>query len=148
MNALKFAVLSTISLAISGCCAPPSGGKSSPGGTPGATPAAPKADEPATTVDLKTLLKDYKDNEVRADGLYKDKRVQLTGKVGDIKKDMLNKIYVTLGTGAQFEMPVVQCFFDDEHTAKASALSKGQSLTVKGRVSGLMMNVLVKDCEL
>lgn len=136
-------------LGVSGCCG---GGSRDAGGTTGTSGLVPSPPEkvekgPATEVDIKTLLKEYKDNEVRADGQFKDKYVQVTGKVGDIKKDITNSIYVTLGTGAAFEIPQVQCFFDDIHAQKAASLSKGATVTVKGRVSGLMMNVLVKDCE-
>lgn len=42
---------------------------------------------------------------------------------------------------------MVQCFFDDAHAAKAAQFNKGDTVTVRGRVDGLMMNVLVKDCE-
>lgn len=61
---------------------------------------------------------------------------------------MLGSIYVTLGTGAAFESPTVQCFFEKEHEQVVAALSKGNKVTVNGRVSGLMMNVLVKKCAL
>lgn len=133
-----------LALCLAACCAPPTEKK---GSSATIAQAPPKAEVPPTPVDIKTLLKEYKDNEVRADVQFKGKRVQITGKVGDIKKDIMDRIYVTVGTGKQLEIPEVQCFFDDEHASKAAALSKGQSITVKGTVKGLMMNVLVEDCE-
>jgi hypothetical protein len=122
----------------------------SSGAAPGATPAATAEPEraPATPVAIETLLADYHGNEVRADGLYKGKRLQVTGVVGDIKKDILDKIYVTLGTGKTFETPVVQAFFDDEHTAAVSTLNKGSKLQVECTCGGLMMNVLMNDCAI
>ncbi len=112
------------------------------------SPGPAKSEAPAITLPIATLLGEYKDNEVRADGKYKGKRVQVTGTVGNIKKDMLNSIYITVGTGKQFEIPIVQCFVKKGQTAKASALSKGAQVTVRGRVDGLMMNVLVKECDI
>lgn len=97
---------------------------------------------------LRTLLNDYKSNEVRADSLYKSQLVEVRGRVRDTKRDVLNDIYVTVGTGAEFEIPVVQCFLDESQAAQASALRKGQEVTVRGRVNGLMMNVSLHDCEL
>jgi hypothetical protein len=98
-------------------------------------------------VEIRTLLREYADNEVRADSNFKDQVIQTAGIVDDVKKDITNSIYVTLGTGKQFEIPQVQCFFDDAQAQKAASLSKGAKIGVRGRVSGLMMNVLVKDCE-
>lgn len=120
-----------------------------------ATSAGPKAEpkavpkaEPATPVPLKTLLAEYKDNEVRADAKFKDKVIQVSGKVDDVKKDFLDNMYVTVGTGAMFEIPQVQCFLADSETSKAASLSKGSTVTVQGRVDGLMMNVLVQECTI
>lgn len=101
----------------------------------------------AIVVPIKTLLNEYKDNEVRADAQFEGKLVQITGTVGEVKKDILGDIYVTLGTGAPFEIPVAQCFFDDKHTKQAAMLSKGTTVTIRGRVDGLMMNVIIKDAE-
>jgi len=106
-----------------------------------------KPAEAPKQVDIKTLLREYADNEVRADSSFKGQVILTSGVVDDVKKDITNSIYVTVGTGKQFEIPQVQCFFDDEHAAKAAALSKGAKVGIRGRVSGLMMNVVVRDCE-
>jgi putative nucleic acid binding protein len=97
-------------------------------------------------VSVGELLSEYKDNEVRADGKFKGKLIETHGKVGDIKKDITGGIYVTIGTGGQFEMPVVQCFVAAGQEEEAAKLSKGQVITVRGKVDGLMMNVIVKSC--
>ena len=102
----------------------------------------------AQPVALVTLLKEYKDNEVRADSQFKGKFVRIAGKVGDVKKDFADKPYVTLGTGAAFEIPQVQCMLSDSSISRASSLSKGSPVEVSGRVDGLMMNVLMRDCDI
>jgi len=134
------------SLAVSACCGgvKPDGGKGTSGGTP--EPAA----GPATPVDLATMLKDYKENEVRADGQYKGKFVQITGKANEIKKDFTDSIIVSVGvTGAQFEHPIANCYVGKAQTAQASALAKGAKVTVKGRVDGfVVMNVVMRQCEI
>lgn len=97
-------------------------------------------------VGIRELLSDYKNNEIGADNKYKGSHVQITGIVGNIKKDIMDNLYVTLGTGAQFEIPEVQAFFDDSMNNKLGSLNKGQKLTVVCRIDGLMMNVIGKDC--
>jgi hypothetical protein len=118
--------------------------------TGGNQPAASSTSSPAASarwVEISTLLDEYRDNEVRADSSFKGSWIQTTGYVDDVKRDFMNSIYVTLGTGRELEIPQVQCFFEDSEAKKAAALSKGARVTVRGRVEGLMMNVLVKRCE-
>lgn len=148
---LTAAVLGVL-LAFALACDSKKGGGSSAGSpSPGAAAPAkegsttPAAAAPALKLEVKALLKDYKENEVAADTKYKDKIVEITGTVDQIKKDVFDHIYVTVGTGAPFEIPTAQCFFDDSATAQAAALKKGQKITIRGRVDGLMMNVLIKD---
>lgn len=102
----------------------------------------------AMQVDIRQLLRDYEGNEVAADNRYKGKSVEVTGIVGDIKKDLMSNLYVTLGTGKEFEIPTVQAFFDDSMNAQLGNLRKGQKLTVICTISGLMMNVLGKNCQI
>jgi hypothetical protein len=115
--------------------------------TPAAEP-APEVAKVATAVDLSTLLSEYKGNEVRADGLFKGHLIQTTGTVGDIKNDILNHPYVTVGHGQEFEVPVLQCSLADDQAQAATTLRKGQRITVRGNVTGLMMNVLADDCRI
>lgn len=106
--------------------------------------AAPEAS--AMQVEIRQLLGDYKANEVAADNLYKGNLVEVTGIVGDIKKDIMDNLYVTLGTGKKFEIPQVQAFFDDSMNNQLGSLRQGQRLTVVCTIKGLMMNVLGEDC--
>ncbi len=105
---------------------------------------APKAVE--VTVPMVELLLAYKSNEVAADQKYKGKRVRTTGVVSEIKKDILDDIYVTLGTGAELEFPQVQAFFPDSLASKAAGLTSGQTITVDCDCEGLLVNVLMKEC--
>lgn len=97
-------------------------------------------------MDIRKLLADYSNNEVGADNKYKGKQVQVTGTVTDVKKDIIDNLYVTLGTGKQFEIPELQAYFDDSMNSHLGDLNKGQKLTVICQIDGLMMNVLGKDC--
>lgn len=111
-----------------------------------ATSPAKAAPEQIMQVGIHDILGAYENNEVGADNQYKGKLIQVTGIVDDIKKDIMDNLYVTLGTGQQFEIPQIQAFFDDSMNNQLGQLRKHQKLTVVCRVDGLMMNVLAKDC--
>jgi hypothetical protein len=96
------------------------------------------------TITAKQLIAEYEANEVSADNTFKGKTFYVAGTVLDIKKDILGKIYVTLDGGNIVRR--VQCYFEDAETA--GKMSKGMNVTFKGKCSGLMMNVLMKDCQL
>lgn len=99
-------------------------------------------------VQVHEILAAYKGNEVGADNTYKGKRVKISGVVDDVKKDILDSLYVTVGTGAQFEIPQVQAFFEDEMNDRLAKLQKGQRITVTCDIDGLMMNVIGQNCQL
>ena len=108
-----------------------------------AAKAAAIAEREDQTLSAAALAQTYDNNEVRADGNFKGKTFYVEGRVTDIKKDMLGDIYVIL-EGAGFRD--VQCFFDDPDTA--ARLDRGAKVTFRGECRGLMMNVLMYDCQL
>lgn len=114
-----------------------------------AATAAQNGENPSANVldvELTTLLSEYEDNEVRADSSFKKKIIRVTGRVDDIKKGLGGSPYITVGTGKAFEIPQVQCSLAKESEGVIANLSKGDTITVVGRVSGLMMNVHLSDC--
>ncbi len=126
---------------------PPAAQASKPASQPARSePTREPSAESALNVDLASLLAEYKDNEVRADGRFKGNSIQTSGVVGDVAKDFLGKVYVTIGTGAPFEIPTLQCFLAGTQIARASSLSKGDRIVIQGIVHGKMMNVLAEDC--
>ena len=96
------------------------------------------------TITASQLIAEYEANEVSADANFKGKTFYVSGTVVDIKKDVLNHIYVTLKTDNIIRK--VQCYFEDAETA--GKLSKDMTVTFMGKCDGLMMNVLMKDCKL
>ncbi len=99
--------------------------------------------------DIADVLSTYKGNEVKGDATYKDKALELTGVVREVKKDFTDRIYVELGKGNEpFEHPTLHCFVDDRFTKRVGGLEKGDSLTVKATVKGLIaLSVLADPCE-
>jgi hypothetical protein len=98
----------------------------------------------ARNVPVKDLLDNYRTNEVRADNQYKGKWIVVQG--GQV--DEVRSSYVTVGTGKYVEMPEVQCLLKADQMSKAGSLSKGRRITVRGKVQGMMLNVILNDCEI
>lgn len=99
---------------------------------------------PAISVSARELYADYEANGVAADEKYKGKVLRVTGVVNNIDRDVLDKIYVTLSGNDYYGD--IQCFFAENHVQTAAQLSKGQTITVKGKCDGKMMNVLLRGC--
>jgi hypothetical protein len=96
------------------------------------------------TISAPDLTAAYEANEVNADNNFKGKTFYVSGTVTDIKKDIMDDIYVIL-QGSEM-LRDVQCYFDDKETA--AQLHKGMKVTFKGTCDGLMMNVQMKNCVL
>ncbi|MFA6056648.1 MAG: hypothetical protein WC756_00510 [Taibaiella sp.] len=95
------------------------------------------------TISASDLTATYEANEVAADDNFKGKTFYVSGIVTDIKKDILDDIYVILKGDDMFRD--VQCFFENKEIA--AQMQKGMKVTFKGRCNGLMINVLMRDCE-
>lgn len=104
--------------------------------------------KPTIQVSATEISQAYTDNEVSADNKYKNQIVEITGVIDTIGKDILNTPYITL-KGSQAFLADVQCMFPDKAMQeKLANLSKGQKITVIGKVSGkVVMNVLINDCS-
>ena len=85
------------------------------------------------------LFKDYESNEVAADEKYKNKILEVTGTIEDISV-VLGQIFIDLKTG-EYELTSIHCSFSDTHKSKIAKLRKGQSVTVKGRCTGMLLNL-------
>lgn len=105
------------------------------------------SEEPAealSAISARQLHTEYEKNQIAADERYKDQWVLVTGIVASIGKDILDDPYVALETDNQFMS--VQCMLADDAAAEASRLSKGQEVSMRGRVDGKLMGVIVREC--
>ena len=94
------------------------------------------------------IISEYNENEIAADLKYKDKMVEISGRITSIAKDILNKPYITFDSRDEIEFRKVQIYFDKNDQNTLSHLKNGQKITIRGIVSGLMMNVLIHDGEI
>lgn len=123
-------------------------------GSEGAPPSTPSTGPPSTSppapaaieVTADELIQAYEANEVAADAKYEGKILNVTGVVDNVGKDIVDTPYVVLTSGGEWEVWGVQCMFDKEHEPELAQLAVGQTVTVQGRCSGYLINVLVRDC--
>ena len=92
------------------------------------------------------LFKEYDKNSVAADAKYEDKIVVVSGTIQSIGKDITDTAYLVIG-GSGF-LDGVQCTLPRGQEGLVARVSKGQYVTLKGKVSGQIMgNVLVNNCS-
>ena len=103
---------------------------------------------PAIQVTATQLISDYQANEVSADAKYKDKTVQVTGTIQNIGKDILDNPYVALSGNSSDLITSVQCMFDKSDEGQLATLSKDKKITLQGKVSGKLGNVLINGCSI
>ena len=103
-------------------------------------------------VDRATMQAEYKNNEVRADAIYKDHFVEISGVAGKIDKGPFGGVYISVGSGARFDMEAVRCTVNEDDKAQIAAImtvNKGDKVTVHGRVQGFhVMSVSLQECAL
>ena len=92
------------------------------------------------------LFSNYEANEIAADNEYKGNNVVVTGYISNIGKDILGSMYVSLKTDNIIGS--VQCMFSKEYNQQLSNLSKGEKVSIFGKVDGKLGNVLINDSEL
>jgi predicted PurR-regulated permease PerM len=107
-----------------------------------------QAQPSAINVSAAQLFSDYSANQVAADAKYKNNLVEVTGIVGNIGKDILDNPYILLTDGQEYSLTGVQCSFSQSDNSQLATVSKGQQITLRGNVSGLMMNVEVSGCQI
>lgn len=85
-------------------------------------------------VSANQLLKDLDKNALNAEKEYEDQYVSITGKLSNIDS---SGDYISIeNTDNEFYMYNIQCFVqDDKQLDKISKFSKGDKITVKGKIT-------------
>lgn len=91
---------------------------------------------PVASLTADQLLDEYKKNEVGADQKYKDKLVEISGQVSEVKKDLFGRYFVGLGTAQEGEMFDVMCYLDPSAYDDAGKLKKGDKVKLQGSCEG------------
>ena len=105
----------------------------------------PAATRPEYAMYGHQLIAACDDNANRPDQMFKGKRVEITGEIDTVSKDILGTPYVTLD---QIEITSVQAMFPRGSDGALAPLEKGQRITVQCRIDGELMNIIGRDCTL
>lgn len=94
------------------------------------------------------LLDEVKENGVAADNKYKDKVIQVTGKVGSINNDISGHSYVTLVHYEDiFSITTVQCYFNKKNIEQIVNLKPDEIITVYGTYKNSTFNIILNNCQ-
>lgn len=129
---LKWVVLIILVGAIIGAVASESDSESGKSATT-ATSSEKKEAAPIeyTTVSVNDMMADLDNNAMGASDKYKDKYLEITGKLTNI--DASGK-YINLMADGDFEIIGVQCYIkNDEQKTKVASMTKGETVTLKGK---------------
>ena len=111
-------------------------------------PSTPETEPEHIVITSVDLLKAYDENVVAADNAYKGKVLDVTGTVGNIGKDVMDRVYVTLKGEDVNALISVQCFFAEDDPAGVADLKTGDVVTITGICEGDNLNVTMKDSAL
>ena len=116
--------------------------------TPKPTATARPAPTPVPQITVVDLLAAYEANEIASDIRFKSQIFDITGEIGDFKVGLFNTKYMTLTNGERFSLVSVNCSIDDEDAEIVATLEKGQTVTIRGRIDGLILfSVEIDDCR-
>jgi hypothetical protein len=87
------------------------------------------------TLHAAELVKEFEGNEVRANQLYKNKRVRIYGTVNSIENKGGGQIALTFKSSVT-TYSMAQCLFSDSHSAKLAEIRSNNEATVEGTVRG------------
>ena len=105
--------------------------------------------EPELNISATELINAYKENEVKADKMYKGKIVEVSGIVDGIDSGISDDAIVRLSDGDEFSFDDVICYIDNDNQNKACELNKGQNVTIIGKADGEIAGTpCIKDCKI
>lgn len=109
--------------------------------------AEPEKMTPEVIVASAILAKDYKENEVAADGKYKGKLIEVSGKVTGVDNGTFdNEIIVKLSDG-EYDFTGPWCYMKPSEHDKVVNYKKGQAVTLIGTGnSATIGSPMLKDC--
>ena len=100
-------------------------------------------EKPKYNVTASAIVSEYDSDETAANAKYLGKVVEVKGVISEKLKDEKGKIIITLQGE---DLSGVGCVFDPKSQSEIAGLHEGQEITVKGRVTGRLMDVELTDC--
>lgn len=93
------------------------------------------------------LMADFNKDESAANKKYLDKVIAVKGTIAEIKLEpATGQATVTLDTGDP--MAAITCSFYTDEAAALKKISKGTTITIKGKCTGKLMDVVLNKCSI
>ena len=112
---------------------------------------APETELTSAEIELtvEELLATYETEGVAADAKFVDKILKITGVVERTEvKEALDIYYITLTGAETSSLQSVRCTFHRMYGAELSQLTPGQTVTVRGKYDGSIIDISLRDCTL
>lgn len=96
------------------------------------------------------LVREFEGNEVRANQLYKGKRVRIHGNVNSVATSKNGGFVLTYKTSATTYSPA-QCYFSNEYSNQLAKIQINDEVEVEGTVLGFInsrFSVALEDCSI
>jgi hypothetical protein len=132
----------------------PSNAANTPASTAAAKPLGtvpgtnPVAREPVVSVTAEQLFGDYDADAAAADLKYKDKELQITGRVDGIGEVTGGDTSVVLANGTPSSDTAVECHFDANSMSTVVKLTRGQEITARCVCEGKSGDIMLGNCVL
>jgi hypothetical protein len=97
-----------------------------------------------TTAD--ELFSVFEENETAANEKFLGKVIEVTGTIGEIEKTENGQLVLLLSCNSP--MGGVRCTFETRQDKVLKQVSQGTSCTIKGKCSGMLMEVVLDNCSL
>ena len=98
------------------------------------------------TITATELFTEYEADEKAGNTKYIDKIVQVSGKIEDMETDAKGAKVVLIG-GNEMGNGVL-CTLDKSEESKAAQLKVGDKVSIKGRCTGMLMDVVLNKCTI
>jgi tRNA_anti-like len=106
---------------------------------------------PATiSIHQAELVREFEGNEVRANQLYKGKRVRIHGNVNTVATEKNGGFVLTYKTSVSTYAPA-QCYFSEEFSNQLAKIQTNDEVEVEGTVLGFYQSrfsVALEDCSI
>jgi tRNA_anti-like len=98
------------------------------------------------TLSSTELYNAFDADEEAANKKFNDKVIVVSGKVSEVDLSDAQKIAVMLDTGSP--MGYINCSFYNEEIARVRNVVKGSAVTIKGKCTGKLADVILNTCSL
>lgn len=110
-------------------------------------PVEPEKTTPDILVTSANLSKEYSENEVAADQKYKDKLVEISGKITSVDNDTFDDGMIVRLSDGKYDVNNAWCYMKESERDKVLAFKKGQQVTLIGKGdSATLGSPVLKDC--